>query len=158
MCAVDCIEQSCRHNRKLSCWDGLPSAAGRTQAVRLTNWWWQDSNGLMTIKEISRGCDLTISPAGVARLQAAAILCLTVIHILVQIAYFGFWRDHLLGLTPLFDMNQENNIPTWYSGIVLFSVAGALGWSRQPSIRPARRSPGTGRRWRSSSSTYRSTN
>jgi hypothetical protein len=81
----------------------------------------------MAVKDISRGCDLTISPAGVARLQAAAILCLMLMHILVQIAYFGFGRDHLLGLTPLFDMNGENNVPTWYSGIVLLSVAGALG-------------------------------
>ena len=81
----------------------------------------------MAVKDISRGCDLTISPAGVARLQAVAILCLTVMHILVQIAYFGFGRDHLLGLTPLLDMNGENNVPTWYSGIVLFLVAGALG-------------------------------
>jgi hypothetical protein len=81
----------------------------------------------MAVGEVAGGADLTISPAIVGRVQAAAILSLTAIHVLVQIADFGFGRDHLLGLTPLFDLNQENNIPTWYSGIVLFTTAGALG-------------------------------
>jgi hypothetical protein len=67
-----------------------------------------------------------IAPAIVARGLAAMILGLTLMHILVQIAFFVFGRDHLLGLTPLFDMNQENNIPTWYSGIVFFLASAAL--------------------------------
>ena len=81
----------------------------------------------LPVGPLSRGADLTMASAAVGRVQAAAIACLTVVHILVQIAYFGFGRDHLLGLTPLFDLNQENNIPTWYSGMVLFTTAGALG-------------------------------
>ena len=81
----------------------------------------------MAVGEVARDAELTISAAIVGRVQAAAILSLTVMHVLVQIAYFGFGRDHLLGLTPLFDLNQENNVPTWYSGIVLFTTASALG-------------------------------
>jgi hypothetical protein len=81
----------------------------------------------MGVGEPVRDTELTISPAIVGRVQAAAILSLTVMHVLIQVAHFGFGRDHLLGLTPLFDLNQENNIPTWYSGIVLFTTASALG-------------------------------
>lgn len=81
----------------------------------------------MAIGEVARHAELTLSPAIVGRVQAAAILSLTVIHVLVQVAYFGFGRDHLLGLTPLFDLNQEDNVPTWYSGIVLFTTAAAVG-------------------------------
>lgn len=84
------------------------------------------SDEIIPAGAISRGAELTLSPAIAGRVQAVAIASLTVIHILVQIAYFGFGRDHLMGLTPLFDLNQENNIPTWYSGIVLFTTAGAL--------------------------------
>ena len=81
----------------------------------------------MAVGAVSSGAELTLSPAVAGRVQAAAIVCLTVIHVLVQIAYFGFGRDHLMGLTPLFDLNQENNVPTWYSGIMLFTTAAALG-------------------------------
>src|SRR5215213_808996 len=82
-----------------------------------------------------------ISPAVAGRVQAGAILSLTVIHVLVQIADFGFGRDHLLGLTPLFDLNQENNIPTCYSGIVLFTMCGGVGNRRRGELssrRPVR--------------------
>jgi hypothetical protein len=47
-------------------------------------------------------------------------------HAFVHVANFGFGRDHLRGLTPLFDMNRENNVPTWYSGIVFLATAAAL--------------------------------
>ena len=81
----------------------------------------------MAVGEFVRDTELTISSAIVGRVQAAAILFLTVMHVLVQVAYFGFGRDHLQGLTPLFDLNQENNVPTWYSGMVLLTTASALG-------------------------------
>ena len=76
--------------------------------------------------ENARDHELTISPAVVGLGLAVVIVCLTLMHILVQVAFFAFGRDHLLGLTPLFDLNRENNIPTWYSGIVFFMAAAAL--------------------------------
>lgn len=70
---------------------------------------------------------MTISARFVARLLAAAILLLLVMHTAVHVANFGFGHDHLMGFTELFDMNRENNVPTWYSGTVMLSTAAALG-------------------------------
>ena len=69
---------------------------------------------------------ITISARFVARLLAAVMLFLLVMHIAVHVADFGFGHDHLMGLTALFDMNRENNVPTWYSGTVMLGAAGAL--------------------------------
>src|SRR5688572_2036294 len=71
-------------------------------------------------------CKITISALFVSRLLLASMLFLTLMHIGVHVAYFGFGHDHLKGLTPLFDMNRENNIPTWYSGTVFLATAAAL--------------------------------
>jgi hypothetical protein len=71
-------------------------------------------------------CSITIRAAFVARLLAIAIACLVAAHIAVHVAHFGFGRDHLMGLTPLFDMNREGNAPAWYSGTVFLATAAAL--------------------------------
>ena len=67
------------------------------------------------IRPSHSGCELTISPRAVARVLTVAILLLMAMHMFVQVAYFGFGHDNLLGLTALFDMNRETNVPTWYS-------------------------------------------
>ena len=54
------------------------------------------------------------------------IAALTLAHGLVVVARFGFGRDHLLGLSRLFDLNIESNVPTWYSSAALVSCALAL--------------------------------
>jgi hypothetical protein len=72
-------------------------------------------------------CSLTIQAGLVARLLAIAIACLIAAHVVVHVAHFGFGHDHLMGLNPLFDMNRESNVPTWYSGTVFLATAAALG-------------------------------
>ena len=69
---------------------------------------------------------VAISARVAIALLASAIGFLVLMHAAVQIAWFGFGRDHVLGLTPLFDLNRENNIPAWYSGTVFLITAAAL--------------------------------
>ena len=80
----------------------------------------------MPVKTPHTGCEITISPRAVARVLTAAILLLTAMHVFVQVAYFGFGHDNLLGLTALLDMNRETNVPTWYSVAVFLATAAAL--------------------------------
>jgi hypothetical protein len=44
---------------------------------------------------------------------------LTLANLTVQVARFSLGRNNLLGLTRLFDVNNENNIPAWYATITL---------------------------------------
>jgi hypothetical protein len=62
----------------------------------------------------------------VARVLAAAIVCFILVHAAVQVAKFRFGHDHLLGFNPLFDLNVESNVPTWYSSSVFLITAAAL--------------------------------
>jgi hypothetical protein len=85
---------------------------------------------------------ITISARFIARLLAAAILFLLFMHTAVHVANFTFGHDHLMGLSALFDMNRENNVPTWYSGTVMLSTAAALaviGFARVQARDPFRR-------------------
>jgi hypothetical protein len=69
---------------------------------------------------------ITIKARFVTRVLATAIALLIAMHAAVHVAWFRFGRDHLMGLTPLFDLNRENNVPTWYSGTVFLVTAAAL--------------------------------
>lgn len=73
-----------------------------------------------------RACDITISPAVVFKSLVLVIAFLLLMHAFVQVAEFVFGRDHLMGLTPLFDLDREYNVPASYSAAVLLFTALAL--------------------------------
>jgi hypothetical protein len=66
-------------------------------------------------------------PRAVARFLATAAACLFAAHVAGLVAEYGFGRDTLLGLVPLFDLDQERNAPTLFSAS-LFLVAAALAF------------------------------
>ena len=70
---------------------------------------------------------LTISPAVVLRSLCIVIGFLVLMHGIVQVATFRFGHDHMMGVVPLFDLNREGNLPTWYSGAVLLITGVMLG-------------------------------
>ena len=63
---------------------------------------------------------ITISPKKVVRTLLLTVLFLSVCFIIGQISRHVFGHGSLKGFVPLFDLNQEANIPTWYSSLVLF--------------------------------------
>jgi hypothetical protein len=69
---------------------------------------------------------ITVNPRRVLQLLSSVIALLIAAHIAVQVAHFRFGHDHLRGLTPLLDLNQEHNLPSWYSGAVLLATAGFI--------------------------------
>ncbi len=68
-----------------------------------------------------------ISPRKVASSLGVIILSLGIANLLVNAAKCFLGRGGLWGITRLFDLDSENNIPTWYSSITLLICAGLLG-------------------------------
>lgn len=47
-------------------------------------------------------------------------------HCLAMLSKYGFGRDQVFGLVPMFDFYEEHNIPTYFSSINLLLTAGLL--------------------------------
>lgn len=45
------------------------------------------------------------------------------VHLLTLVAAYGFGRDYLFGLNPLFDVDLERNVPTFFSFALLLVAA-----------------------------------
>lgn len=67
---------------------------------------------------------ISVSPAAVGRTLAILICCLLAASMLGQISRFEFGRDQVLGLVRLFNVNQESNIPTFFT--VLLTIGSAM--------------------------------
>jgi hypothetical protein len=62
---------------------------------------------------------ISIYSRKILRFLIFLLVGLTLANLTVQIARFSSGRNNLLGITRLFDVNNENNIPTWYATITL---------------------------------------
>jgi hypothetical protein len=62
---------------------------------------------------------LEISPAHVARLLAGIVCFLGLMHIAGKISTLAFDHSYWHGLIPLFDLDEEFNVPSIYSGLAL---------------------------------------
>lgn len=69
---------------------------------------------------------LVTSPRTVCRFFLSVVLGLTFLSITGDIVRYGFDTE-LHGLVPLFDLNREQNIPTWYAASSLLLCAVLLG-------------------------------
>jgi hypothetical protein len=47
-------------------------------------------------------------------------------HGLAMLSKYGFGRDYVFGIVPMFDFYEEHNIPTYFSSINLLLTAGLL--------------------------------
>ncbi|MDP8222610.1 MAG: hypothetical protein P9L99_04565 [Candidatus Lernaella stagnicola] len=57
----------------------------------------------------------------------ATNLLLLVAGLASQVVKYVFHHDYAHGLIPLFDLNAEANLPTWYSSMLLFAAALVAG-------------------------------
>ena len=67
--------------------------------------------------------EITISPKKVAKYLFLIISGLLTLHIIGQVAKFGFGSNQLYGFVPLFFMGGESNIPAFYSSAAIFTCA-----------------------------------
>ncbi len=66
---------------------------------------------------------LTIRPRTIAAALLSVIAVLSVLNALTLVAEFGFGHDYVKGLSPMFRLNAEGNIPTFFSALLLLSAA-----------------------------------
>ena len=83
--------------------------------------------------------EISVTPAAVARALGAVALLVVLANLAGQIARFAFGHDTLHGIVPLFDLNGEENVPAFFSLLLLVSAAGLLaGVARLERIRGTR--------------------
>lgn len=58
---------------------------------------------------------------------AVTTVLLTLVALVLHVLYFGFGRDHVLGLARFFDLAHDDTIPTWYASATLALSALLLG-------------------------------
>jgi hypothetical protein len=78
-------------------------------------------------EERARQLAIRLSPRQVVRVLGAVTALLVLAHVVGGIAKHGFGHGRLLGLVPLFDLDVENNVPTYFSALLLLSCALLFG-------------------------------
>lgn len=70
---------------------------------------------------------LSISPRSVTRILAGTVILLVTSNTVGLVCKFYLGRDWVFGLVPLFALDGEANIPTFYSAMMLLACSGLLG-------------------------------
>lgn len=68
-----------------------------------------------------------ISPEKLTKILVIVVVCLVILSLAGQVARFYFGHSQLWGLVPLFYIDREANIPTWYSSMALLWAGLLLG-------------------------------
>ena len=71
-------------------------------------------------------CTVRISAAAVAGILGTVIALLVLADVAGQISTYYFGHPAVLGLVALFDLDNEANMPSWYSASVLLICSGVL--------------------------------
>jgi hypothetical protein len=69
---------------------------------------------------------IVIAPRPVIRVLFVCMSLLIIASLAGQVSTWFLGHDNLLGFVQKFDLNSENNVPTWFSTICLFLCAIAL--------------------------------
>lgn len=82
---------------------------------------------------------LRLSVEQAFKMHCVAILGLMLVHISFKVLFFATGHDQVLGLAPLFDLNQEASVPTFFSagalGAAALAAAAVASASRQPRLK-----------------------
>jgi hypothetical protein len=85
-----------------------------------------DSDTTLFSTENSNPTVITITPRTLIRTLLVCMSLLVMAGLAGQISRWQFGHDYVFGFVREFDLNQENNVPTWFSTICLFLCAIAL--------------------------------
>ncbi len=67
-----------------------------------------------------------LSPGRVTRLLVGVVILLCAASLAGQVCKYELGHGNLFGFVPLFDVDNEVSIPTWYSSLALFACAALL--------------------------------
>ncbi len=86
---------------------------------------------------------MTISPKRAAGFLCLIVIVLTLLHLATQALRIYGGHERQLGFQHQFNLNEENNIPTWFSSSMLLVCSlllGLIGWAKRGT-----KAPDTGR-------------
>lgn len=69
---------------------------------------------------------IRVRPARVANILCALVAALVVLDLIGFVFRFGLGHGRVLGFVPTFDLEQEANVPTYFSSFLLLAAAGLL--------------------------------
>ena len=78
------------------------------------------------VVEVAPNVDINLDPRQITRILILIAICLVLLNIAGQVSILGFHHDSLFGLVPLFNLDQERSVPTFYSTMLLFSCSALL--------------------------------
>lgn len=106
--------------------DGKERANEQTNRMhdRIRNTEWTSANASMLQ---SKDSQLTLDSSHAVKLLFGAVIFQAGMHLFAQLLRFGLNRPTPKGFAPLFDLNTEANIPTFFSSLLLLSAA-LLAW------------------------------
>ena len=73
-----------------------------------------------------RSKPIALEPLTVVRILGSITVLLLLAHLAVQLVRFIWGHPYAQGLVPMFDLDQENNIPTFYSSSLLLLCSGLI--------------------------------
>lgn len=71
--------------------------------------------------------EISLAPSAIPRVLGVLAVLLLVASVTGQIAKLGFGHDYVRGFVPLFDVDEERNVPTYFSLLLLLTAAFLLG-------------------------------
>jgi len=71
--------------------------------------------------------ELSLAPSTWTRVLGFLAVLLLVASVAGQIAKLGFGHDYVKGLVPLFNVDEEENVPTYFSVLLLLTASFLLG-------------------------------
>ena len=98
------------------------------------------NEGLADMDAEATPLSIVVARRSVIRALFACMVLLILAGLAGQISTWFLGHDTLLGFVPKFDVNRENNVPTWFSTICLFlcalalSVIALLEWRRRMPV------------------------
>lgn len=76
-----------------------------------------------TLRQLQLVPHITLDPLNITRTLAVTALVLVLVHITGQVAKYVWEHDTAYGLIRLFDLDNENNIPSYFSASLLLVAA-----------------------------------
>lgn len=71
--------------------------------------------------------EINFSPKRIVKILAVVVVLLTIASFAGQYSKHVLGHDHLRGFVPLFNVNTEGNVPTWFTSFEMLLCAGLLG-------------------------------
>ena len=83
---------------------------------------------IATVSRTQKDAVVKLTPRRVAALLAFFAVGIVAVHVTTLVFMYGYHRDNVLGLTALFDVDGERNVPSFFSFTIIMFAVGLLAF------------------------------